>query len=206
MRSGFFGRSGFGEHPAILVVDMTLGFTDSSSPLACDLDETVAAIGNLLDVARRKHVPIAFTTVSYSKRDQSTAASFFKKIPALKGLESDSRWTEVDPRIEPAPDEPVINKLFASAFFGTSLISTLVSRGTDTVIVTGASTSGCVRATVVDALQHGFDVIVPKEAVGDRNHSAHEANLSDMDAKYADVLSLEEVIARLEALPIIATS
>ena len=106
---------------------------------------------------------------------------------------------EIDPRIAPLPHEPVLNKLFASAFFGTSLASLLTSHGCDSVIVTGASTSGCVRATAVDALQHGYRVVVPREAVGDRNPAAHEQALYDIDAKYGDVLPLARALASLRA-------
>ncbi len=121
-------------------------------------------------------------------------------MPALLTLEAGSRWVEIDPRLAPSADEPVITKLFASAFFGTPLASLLASAGCDGVIVTGASTSGCIRATAVDALQHGYRVTVPREAVGDRNPAAHEANLYDVDAKYGDVVSLEEVLDRLGLL------
>lgn len=121
-------------------------------------------------------------------------------MPALLTLETGSRWVEIDPRIAPMPDEPVLNKLFASAFFGTALASFLAANGCDSMIVTGASTSGCVRATVVDALQHGYRPVVPREAVGDRNPAAHEANLYDIDAKYGDVVPVGEVLAYLEEL------
>ncbi len=121
-------------------------------------------------------------------------------MPALLTLEAGSPWAEIDPRIAPLPDEPLLNKLFASAFFGTALASFLAANGCDGLIVTGASTSGCVRATVVDALQHGYRPIVPREAVGDRNPAAHEANLYDIDTKYGDVVSLDEVVGHLEEL------
>ncbi|HET7273227.1 MAG TPA: isochorismatase family protein, partial [Rubrobacter sp.] len=113
-------------------------------------------------------------------------------------LEAGTRWAEIDPRIAPRKTEPVLNKLFASAFFGTPLGALLTAAGVDTLIITGASTSGCVRATAVDALQYGFRPVVPREAVGDRNHDAHEANLYDVDAKYGDVVSAEAVLHYLE--------
>ena len=197
---GFHGRAGFGRRPALVVVDVNLGFTDPASPLVCDLDGVVGAIRRLLDEARRAELPVAFTTVSYTEGDKRTAAAFLDKVPALLTLEAGSRWVEIDPRIAPLPDEPVLNKLFASAFHGTSLGSFLAAGDCDSVIVTGASTSGCIRATVVDALQHGYRPIVPREAVGDRNPAAHEANLYDIDAKYGDVVSLDEVLAHLDEL------
>jgi maleamate amidohydrolase len=195
---GFGGRGGFGHHPALLVVDMTLGFTDPESPLGSDLDGPIEAIRKLLEAARRAEIPIIFTTVAYRESDKLTAGTFIDKVPALLTLEAGSRWAEIDPRIAPRVTEPVLNKLFASGFFGTGLSSALTAAGIDTLIVTGATTSGCVRATVVDALQYGFRPVVPREAVGDRNPDAHEANLYDVDAKYADVVSVEETREYLE--------
>ncbi len=197
---GFHGRAGFGAKPALVVIDVNRGFTDPASPLVCDLEGVVAAIRQLLDEARRAGIPIVFTTVSYTEGDKRTAAAFIEKVPALLTLEAGSRWVEIDPRLAPRQDEPVLNKLFASAFFGTALSSLLAAHGCDSLIVTGASTSGCVRATAVDALQHGYRPIVPREAVGDRNPDAHAANLYDLDAKYADVVSVAEVIEHLEEL------
>lgn len=197
---GFHGRVGFGRRPALLVIDVNVGFTDPTSPLVCELDDVVAAIARLLDEARRAQIPVVYTTVSYTEGDKSTAAAFIEKVPALLTLQAGSRWVEIDPRVAPLPHEPVLNKLFASAFFGTALSSLLAAAGCDSVIVTGASTSGCVRATAVDALQHGYRPLVPRDAVGDRNPSAHEANLYDIDAKYGDVVSLDEAVAHLEEL------
>jgi maleamate amidohydrolase len=197
---GFHGRAGFGRRPALLVIDVNVGFTDPQSPLACDLEGVVGAIQRLLGETRAAGLPVIYTTVSYDEGDKLAAAVFIDKIPALLTLEAGSRWVAIDPRIAPLPDEPVLNKLFASAFFGTPLSSLLTAAGCDGVIVTGASTSGCVRATVVDALQHGYRPIVPREAVGDRNPAAHEANLYDIDAKYGDVVSVDEVVTHLEEL------
>jgi maleamate amidohydrolase len=197
---GFHGRAGFGARPALIVIDVNVGFTAPDSPLACDLEEVVAAIRRLLQEARRAEIPIVFTTVSYTEGDKRTAAAFIDKVPALLTLEAGSRWVEIDPRIAPRDNEPVLNKLFASAFFGTALSSLLAANGCDSLIVTGASTSGCVRATAVDALQHGYRPIVPREAVGDRNADAHTANLYDLDTKYADVVALAEVVEHLEGL------
>ena len=160
----------------------------------------MAAIRRLLGEARRAALPVVYTTVSYDEGGKLAAAAFIDKIPALLTLEAGSRWVEIDPRIAPEPDEPVLNKLFASAFYGTPLSSLLAASGCDSVIVTGASTSGCIRATVVDAIQHGYRPVVPREAVGDRNPAAHEANLYDIDAKYGDVVSCDEVVAHLRTL------
>jgi maleamate amidohydrolase len=194
---GFHGRAGFGEKPALVVVDVNRGFTDPASPLVCDLDDCVAAIARLLEAFRRARLPVIFTTVCYDEFGRRAAAVFVEKIPALLVLEPGSPWVEIDPRIAPAPGEALLSKYFASAFFGTTLASLLASAGCDTVVVTGASTSGCVRATALDALQHGYRVVVPREAVGDRNPAAHEANLYDLDTKYADVVSVDDALAEL---------
>jgi maleamate amidohydrolase len=175
-----------------------LGFTDPESPLGSDLDGPVEAIQKLLEAARQAEIPVVFTTVAYRESDKVTAAAFIDKVPALLTLEAGSRWAKIDPRIAPRTEEPILNKLFASGFFGTGLSSLLTAAGVDTLIVTGTSTSGCVRATVVDALQYGFRPVVPREAVGDRNPDAHKANLYDVDSKYGDVVSVEEILEYLD--------
>lgn len=197
-----FGKrgGGIGRRPALVIVDMNYGFTDPESPLVCELDDTIDAIRRLLDVMRRAELPVVFTTVSFGEGDKVTAKAFIDKVPVLLTLAAGTRWVEIDDRIAPREDEVVLNKLFASAFFGTALSSLLASHGCDSVIVTGASTSGCVRATAVDALQHGYRPVVPREAVGDRNPAAHDASLYDIDLKYGDVVSLDECIEALEEL------
>ncbi len=197
---GFHGRAGFGERPALVVVDVNRGFTDPASPLVCNLDDCVAAIARLLDAFRRAELPVVFTTVCYDDFGKKAAAVFIEKVPALLVLEPGSPWVEIDPRIAPAEGEPVLSKHFASAFFGTTLASLLATAGCDTVVVTGASTSGCVRATALDAMQHGYRVAVPRAAVGDRNPEANVANLYDLDTKYADVVSVGDVLAAVEEL------
>jgi nicotinamidase-related amidase len=192
---GFGGRQGAGRWPAVVVVDFIEGFTNPESRLGCDADAAVGATRSLLDVAREARVPVIFTTVAYDDEDLERAAMFVAKAPALATLRPGSPWIEVDARLGRRADEPVLTKLFASAFFGTQLDDLLRRAGCDTVIVAGASTSGCVRATAVDALQYGYRVLVPREAVGDRNPAAHEANLYDIDAKYGDVVSIEEAIS-----------
>jgi maleamate amidohydrolase len=196
---GFHGRAGLGQKPALLVVDVNVGFTDPESPLVCELDGVVAAIQELLREFREAGFPIIFTTVAFDEAARQAASVFIEKVPALLTLEAGSRWIEIDPRIAPLPEEAVLVKNFASAFFGTPLPSILNSHGCDSVVVTGASTSGCVRATAVDGLQHNYRVVVPREAVGDRNPAAHEANLYDLDTKYADVVPLDEVLTAVGA-------
>ncbi len=192
---GFGGGAGFGSRPAVLVVDLLEGFTDPSSPLGSDLDAVVESTRALLDVAREAGVPVLFTTVVYDDANERAAAVLLRKVPALRVLRPGSRWIEVDARLGRRDDEPVLAKAFASAFFGTPLASILT--GCDTLVVCGASTSGCVRATVVDAVQHGLAPIVPRECVGDRWLAAHDANLFDIEAKYGDVVPLSEALAGL---------
>jgi len=194
---GLAGRVGFGRRPAVVVIDFIVGFTDLESPLASDLDPQIEATGRLLEIARSRSVPVYFTTVVYEP-DLKDAGLFIAKVPSLKTLVRGSRWVELDPRLHRRESEPIIEKRYASAFFGTPLASTLTVNGIDTLIVAGCTTSGCVRATVVDALQHGFRAIIPPECVGDRSAEQHAANLVDMDGKYGDVVDLAEVIATLD--------
>lgn len=200
---GLAGRIGFGRRPAVIVVDFIVGFTDLDSPLASDLDAELAATLELLGAARARSVPVLFTTTVYQP-DLLDAGLFPRKVPSLKVLVRGSRWVEVDPRLGPSSAEPVIEKRYASAFFGTPLASTLTAAGVDTLIVTGCTTSGCVRATVVDALQYGFRAIVPRQCVGDRAATQHAANLVDIDGKYGDVVDLPDVLHYLEHLEGIA--
>jgi len=194
---GFGSRQGAGRRPALVIVDLNYAFTDPQSPLHCDTDEAVAATARLLEAARESGAPVAFTTLEYDEAGRRAARAFLAKAPALTMLTPGSRWARIDERIAPREGEPVLLKLFASAFFGTALQPMLTAAGCDTLIVAGASTSGCVRATVVDAVQHGLRVLLPREAVADRAESAHEASLLDIDAKYGDVVGLEEAIAVL---------
>ena len=196
---GFGERQGAGRRPALLVIDMSLGFTSPESPLCCDLDGVVDAIAALLDGARARELPIVYTTVSYGQGERAAAKAFIEKIPVLLALAEGSPFTGIDPRLAPRSGEAVLNKLFASAFFGTPLQSLLAAHDCDSVIVTGASTSGCVRATAVDVLQNGYRLTVPREAVGDRDDAAHEQALRDIDAKYGDVVSLEGALELIAA-------
>jgi len=194
---GFGGRQGAGRHPALVIIDFNYAFTDPESPLHCDTDAAVQATAQLLEAARTAARPVAFTTIEYDEGAKQVARAFIAKAPALSLMTPGSRWARIDERIAPRASEPVLVKLFASAFFGTALQSMLMAAGADTLVVAGASTSGCVRATVVDGLQHGLSVVVPRDAVADRAQSAHEASLTDIDAKYGDVVSLDEAISVL---------
>lgn len=197
-KRGFSSRVGFGERPALLIVDFINAFTDGDSPLGANFDAQIAASRSLLERARMRQVPIFFTTVEY-ERGLADAGVFIKKVPSLAVLEKGSWLTKVDSRLEPLPGEHILVKKYASAFFGTSLASTLTSNRIDTLLIAGCTTSGCVRASAVDGCQYGFRTIVIAEAVGDRAQPPHNANLFDIDSKYGDVVSLEEAIRYLEA-------
>lgn len=191
---------GLGQRPALLLVDMIRGFTDPACPLGSACAPVIAANAQLLAAFRAARLPVLFTTVVYHRAEQ--ARVFRQRIAALNLLTPDSIWVKVDAALAPQAGEPVIEKQWASSFFGTDLAARLRAAGADSLVVTGLTTSGCVRATVVDGLQHDYPVVVPREAVGDRNPEAHAANLFDLHAKYADVLGLDEVltaVARLAA-------
>ncbi|MFJ7640228.1 isochorismatase family protein [Peribacillus sp. NPDC046944] len=197
---GFGDSSGFGSRPAIIVVDFIKGFTDTASALGSDLTSQLEATKKLLYHARSKAIPIVFTTVNYEPHFRD-GGYFIKKVPALKLLTADSKWVNVDEKLErDEKSEPLIVKKFASSFFGTHLHSFLTSERVDTAIIVGCTTSGCVRATAVDALQYGFRVVVPEACVGDRSIEAHKANLYDIQTKYGDVTSLEVVIDYISQL------
>ena len=182
---------------ALVLVDLTVGFTDPQrSPLASSADAVVAANAQLLAAFRRRGWPVFFTTVAYD--DPAQARVFREKLPMLNVLAAGSPLVAIDPRLEPRAEEPVLVKFWASAFFGTPLVELIRQAGADGVMVTGLTTSGCVRATAVDALQHDFRVLIPEQAVGDRDAQAHAANLRDLDLKYADVRSLEECLALVD--------
>ena len=186
---------GLGKRPALVLVDMIRGFTDPACPLGSACAPVIEANARLLAAFRAANLPVFFTTVLY--RNEAQARVFRNRIPALNLLTPDSQWVQVDPALTPLAGEPVIEKQWASSFFRTDLDARLKAAGADSLVVTGLTTSGCVRATVVDGLQHDYPVVVPREAVGDRNLQAHAANLHDLHAKYADVQSLEEVLSAL---------
>lgn len=194
---GLGSRVGFGSRPAVVVVDYIAGFTDPGSPLAGDFGKELLATKSLLSAMRRRAFPVFFTTTAYDKA-MTEAGVFVRKVPSLAVLQRGSRWVEIDPSLKRRRDEVVIEKQYASAFFGTPLASTLHALGVDTLIVAGCTTSGCVRATAVDGLQHGLRVIVPRECVGDRAAGPHEANLIDIDGKYGDVMGVKDVIGLVE--------
>ncbi|MEM1413062.1 MAG: isochorismatase family protein [Pseudomonadota bacterium] len=189
---------GLGRRPALVLVDVINGFTDPSCPLGSAADSVVSACETLLQAFRGKQLPIFFTTVVY--HDNTQASVFRARLPALDVLAPDSHWVQVDPRVAPEADEIIVEKQWASGFFKTSLDTHLTDASADSLVITGLTTSGCVRATAVDGLQNNYPVVIPREGVGDRNELAHEANLFDLNAKYADVLSLADVLKHVREL------
>jgi len=199
-RAGLGQSVTLGSRPAVLVVDFSCGFTDPACTLGSELTKEVEATRRLLDAVREKGLPVVFPTIGFEP-SLKDGALWLQKVPALGDLQLGGRWVEIDARLGPQPDEPVVLKKGASAFFGTNLASILIAQGVDSVILCGATTSGCIRATAIDLLQYGFPTIVPRECVGDRAQAPHEANLFDIQAKYADVVGLEEALAFVESVP-----
>lgn len=197
-QSGFNQRLGFGERPAVLVVDFVKAYLTPGNPLYAGVEDALAAATTLVETARESDVPVLYTVVHYE--DPAEGGPFFRKVRALQNFVGDTEAGEICDELAPRDGELVIRKKFASAFFGTGLKETLEEMGVDSVIVSGLSTSGCVRASSLDAIQSGFVPIVVREAVGDRAAGPHDAALFDLDAKYADVRSLDEVLEHLRSL------
>lgn len=198
---GIGARGGLGESPAVVVVDMARAFTNPSHPVGSDQVEAIASTNRLLTAARSCNVPVFYTTLAFLEGVRD-AVTWGRKMPALADLMvNDLEAMEIDPRIAPEPDDIVFNKRAPSAFFETGFVSLLVPLRVDTLVVTGCATSGCVRATVVDALSYGYRVAIPSDCVADRARGPHEANLFDMDSKYGDVMSGGAVIEYFESLP-----
>lgn len=192
-RAGFGHSLQRGARPAVVVVDFSYGFTDPACPTGAEMTGPVLATARLLTAARSANVPVVFTTIAYDL-GQVGGLTWLRKARGMAALTAGSRLVEIDDRLDRRPDEHVVVKTGASAFFGTALATYLVSRGVDTVVVAGATTSGCVRATVVDAVQYGFPSLVPQECVADRAPGPHAASLFDIDEKYGDVVALDDVL------------
>ncbi|MCH4812659.1 N-carbamoylsarcosine amidohydrolase [Vreelandella neptunia] len=192
------GRIGFGKKPVLLVVDFMQGYTTPGSPLfAQGVVDAVANMPPLLSTARQTGTPVIHTNILYHAPDQIDGGIWVKKAPVMRAMVAGNPYAEFCPEVTPNDNELVMTKQYASAFFGTSLASTLVAMGIDTLIITGCSTSGCIRATAVDGLQYGFRVMVVRDCVGDRHPAPHEANLFDIDSKYGDVIGLDEALGYL---------
>lgn len=199
---GFGGRVGFGKRPAVVVIDMAKSWLDETSPLGSNrLQSVVEATVEILGVARQNGHPVFFTTMSYS--DFDVAGALGRKLTHAstgRSLSEGSGLSDLDPRLERRPDEPLIVKPRASAFWGTPFDAHLVSLSIDTLIITGCSTSGCVRATAESAHNLNLHPIVVEEAVGDRSSEAHLANLTDIDLRYGDVTKLADVASYLKTI------
>jgi nicotinamidase-related amidase len=198
-RATMDNRVGYGDSPMLLVVDLQTGFTDGDNPLGGDLTEVVERTNRLLSAAHDGDVPVVFTRIVTTHEEGHDYGIWLEKIPALDTLAAGSEWVDIDPRLEREPDDHVLDKRQASAFHETELDSMLGYLGVDTCVVTGCTTSGCIRASAVDACAHGYRCIVPEEAVGDRALEPHEANLFDINAKYGDVRPVSEVTDYLES-------
>ena len=199
-RAGFGRRVERGTRPAVVVVDFTYGFTDPQYPTASDMSAQVSATARLLTAFRERGLPVVFTAIAYDG-GQLASLAWLKKATGMRALRLGTRLVQVDDRLAPRADEHLVIKTGASAFFGTDLAAYLASRQVDTLIVTGATTSGCVRATVVDAVQCGYPTLVPADCVADRAQGPHEANLFDMNEKYGDVVDADDVLSYLATLP-----
>ena len=195
-KAGFGGRQSLGENPALVIVDFAVAYLQKTSPLYAGVEDALASCERVLAAARSGEIPVIFTRVEFQPGG-ADGGVFYRKVAALKCFDRGNPLAELAPSLEIQPQDVVVTKQYPSAFFGTSLSSTLTSMGIDTVIVAGLSTSGCVRATALDACQHGYVTVVVRQAVGDRSDAVHEANLFDLDAKYADVLDEEAVIGYL---------
>ena len=192
-QKGLAARCGFGTRPVLLIVDFINGFTDPSSPLGGPLGHEIEETGKILKAFRRASLPVIYTTIAY-RPDLRDAGMWIRKVPGLEILKKGTRMVEVDGRILPLAGETVIEKKQASAFYGTDLDAILKSRGIDTIVMTGCTTSGCIRASAIDSIQYGYYTAVVADAVGDRANGPHQANLFDIDAKYGDVISTSEAL------------
>jgi len=199
-RGGFHARLEPGVRPAVLSIDMARAYFEPSSPLYAGVEATRVAAITLLGAARQAGIPVFHTSVRYQPGG-ADGGVFYRKLPALSVFDAGSPLGEFAEGVEPEPDEMVFVKQYASAFHGTALAETLTAREIDTLLICGLTTSGCVRASVVDAVSHGFIPLVVREAVGDRAAEPHEANLFDMSAKYAEVIGLAEALDYAASAP-----
>ena len=192
----FDGRLPFGSNPALLIVDVVMAYFDKQSPFYAGVEDVLASNERLLAAARKASIPVIFTNVVYEPGG-TDGGLFYKKIPALKMFDQGSPLGSFPPSLQPKDGEILITKQFASAFFGTSLATKLTELYVDTLLITGLSTSGCVRATALDALQYGVAPFVVRDACGDRHPAPHNASLFDLQAKYAEVISEKEAVGLL---------
>lgn len=190
---------GYGTRPALILIDFVQAYYEPESPLFANVDEALASALRVREAARQAKIPVIYTNVVYHP-SMINGGRFAQKALPLKSFVEGSPMGAWPDGLIPASDELVISKQYPSAFFGTSLASTLAAAGIDTLLLTGLTTSGCVRATCVDCSSHGFIPIVIEQACGDRHEDPHKANLFDMNAKYADVVSESSALAYLDKL------
>ena len=195
-RQNFGNRSGFGTTPALLVIDFVNGFADPDEFGGGNIGPAIGATKGILAKCRENSVPVAFTRVVYA-RDGSDNGVFCLKAPGLKDLTEDSHSSQIVDDLSPIDGEYIVRKTQPSAFFGTSLQSWFTAKRIDTILIAGCTTSGCIRASVIDSMSYNFRTIVLTDCVGDRAIGPHEANLFDMEQKYADLMTSDEVIKRL---------
>jgi maleamate amidohydrolase len=196
--AGMKDQFGYGDSPAIVAVDFQYGMTDPENPLGSELDEMVKNNNRVVEAAHAAGLPVVWTQVVYSHPRAADAGIWAEKIEPLKTLTSGSRWVDLDDRCDVGDKDYVLEKKHASAFHDTELDSMFTAWGIDTAVVTGCTTSGCVRATVIDACANGYRTVVPEGCVDDRSTEQHNANMYDMNAKYADVRPLDEVVSYLK--------
>ncbi len=192
-RQNFGNTVGLGQNPALLIVDFQVGFADPGVFGGGNMTEAIAATVPLLTEMRALERPVAYTRAVFAD-DGSDAGVFGMKVPGLKRLTDDADISQVVPQLAPKPGDYVVRKTGPSAFFGTSLSTWLNAKGVDSLLVTGATTSGCVRASVVDAISYSYRTVVVSDCCGDRAIGPHEANLFDMGQKYADLMTAEEAV------------
>ncbi len=197
---GFGNNVGLGQSPALIVVDFLQAFTDPESALGAAVDDEITAVNLLVDAAHDADLPVYFSSISYSEDDLGDAGVWPRKIAGLAALRADTPQVLQDARLHVGAGDEMILKKYASCFFGTDLQTRLHQRHVDTLVVAGCSTSGCVRATVVDACQTGLRAIVALEAVADRSASAHRQSLVDIQMKYGDVLSVAVIATYFEGV------
>lgn len=191
---GFGKKVGFGKNSALLVIDAIKGFTNPDMPMGSDVSNELQVIKMLVDLYHKRNRPIIFTTISYDEEDAKDGGVWVEKMEGLKTLMSHTQHVEVDSSINVQQGDILLEKKYASAFFGTDLVSRLNSREIDTLVLTGFTTSGCIRATAVDGVSYGFRIIVAEDAVSDRSELSHEQSLFDIEQKYGDVMTSKEVI------------
>jgi maleamate amidohydrolase len=198
-RGAFDGSLGFGKAPALILVDFVEAYFDKDSPFYAGVGDALSSALRIRGAARAAGIPVIYTNVVYQEGGVDGGV-FYRKIPSLEVFVSGNPLGGWPEGLEPADDELVVSKQYPSAFFGTSLAVTLTDSDIDTLIITGVTTSGCVRATCVDAMSYGFTPIVVADACGDRHEAPHKSNLFDMNAKYADVVDERTVIEHLNGL------